>query len=173
MCLRPFEEDDVPRLLNWVGTGEAALVQWAGSQFCAPLDSGQLLEHLRRADRDRRRIFVALDPSGTPIGHAEFSQIDPDSGSARLSRILIGDTSNRGAGHGQALVRALVRFASDELGLRRLSLGVYDFNAGAIRCYERVGFRRVPEGLRRAAITVQGQSWNSQEMTLDLAEIEG
>jgi RimJ/RimL family protein N-acetyltransferase len=36
----------------------------------------------------------------------------------------------------------VVRLAFDELRLHRISLNVFDFNTPAIRCYERVGFRR-------------------------------
>ncbi len=171
--LRDFTERDIDRLIDWVGSSEAALVQWAGPLFSAPLDRTQLAGHLRNAAREGRRILVALDAAGAPIGHGEFSAIDAAAGSARLSRILVGDPSRRGQGSGRALVNALVRFAADELELRRLSLGVYDFNAAAIRCYERVGFRAVPGKLRSGAVTVAGEAWNSQEMVLDLAEFEG
>ena len=50
--------------------------------------------------------------------------------------------------------RLLVDRAFSGLGLHRLSVGVVDFNEGALRFWERLGFRR--EGVQRDGYLVDG-----------------
>src|SRR6185312_8878392 len=52
----------------------------------------------------------------------------------------------------------------DELGLHRLQLGVYDFNLGAIACYERAGF--VIEGRLRDSTRGSDGYWSGYLMAL-------
>jgi RimJ/RimL family protein N-acetyltransferase len=47
------------------------------------------------------------------------------------------------------MVQEAMRIAFEELGLHRMSLGVFSFNTAAIRCYQNAGFIR--EGIAREA----------------------
>lgn len=38
------------------------------------------------------------------------------------------------------MIKKLLSYAKQELGLQEVSLKVFDFNISAIRCYERLGF---------------------------------
>ena len=58
-------------------------------------------------------------------------------------------------------MRELVRLARDELGVRRLTLNVYEWNAPAIASYEKVGFRKRELHGSRA-----GDTWRYYEMEL-------
>jgi RimJ/RimL family protein N-acetyltransferase len=85
-------------------------------------------------------IFTAVEPeTGEPVGHAELDQIEPG-GSAHVCRVIVAP-ERRGRGIGTAVMDELRRIAFEELGLRRLTLNVYEWNAAAIASYERVGFR--------------------------------
>lgn len=139
--LQPFTERDLDRLAAWIDS-PALLVQWAGPRFEFPLDPPQLRSHLRAATwLGEPRIYrAALAPEGRIVGHVELGRIHRRTGRARLGRVLVGPPELRGRGLGQALVRAALRVAFDELGLHRVDLGVYDFNRPAIDCYRRVGF---------------------------------
>ena len=70
----------------------------------------------------------------------------------------------RGEGLGTALMHEIVRVGFDELGLHRLQLGVYDFNLGAIACYERAGF--VIEGRMRDSTLGSAGYWSGYLMAL-------
>jgi RimJ/RimL family protein N-acetyltransferase len=58
----------------------------------------------------------------------------------------------------------VLAFGFEELGLHRISLGVFDFNERAIQSYERIGFTR--EGLLRDVRLVDGQYWSLIEMSM-------
>lgn len=134
---RALALEDCETLLSWISSADA-LFQWSGPwDFRWPLDLAQLRRDLERPG-DRRRLYAAVDTSGELVGHAMLS-VQPEHRLGVIGRVLI-DPARRGEGLGTALMDEIVRVGFDELGLHRLQLGVYDFNLGAIACYERVGF---------------------------------
>jgi RimJ/RimL family protein N-acetyltransferase len=161
--LAPFRASDSATLLDWIPDDEF-LAQWAGPMFSPPLDLAQLEAFREQAEREsqaRRLYRLTRTGSREMLGYGELGAIDPQCSSARLSRLLV-EPGRRGEGLGLALVDALLSVAFDELALHRVELGVYDFNRGAIRCYEKAGFRI--EGTRRECHLVAGSWWNSCTM---------
>jgi RimJ/RimL family protein N-acetyltransferase/N-acetylglutamate synthase-like GNAT family acetyltransferase len=162
MKLRGLKPQDCETLLSWIPSADA-LFQWSGPwDFTWPLTLEQLVRDLDGAS-DRRLVLAAVDePGGELVGHVMLT-VWPPHGFGLIGRVLV-DPGRRGAGLGTALMREVARFAFDELGLHRLQLAVYDFNAAAIACYEAVGF--VIEGrLRDSARGTRGY-WSAYVMGL-------
>ena len=63
--------------------------------------------------------------------------------------ITIGDPADRGQGYGTEATKLLLGYAFDYLGVHNVWLDTLASNTGAIRAYERAGFRRI--GVRREA----------------------
>jgi RimJ/RimL family protein N-acetyltransferase len=166
IVLRPFERSDFARLIGWVDS-PAFLLQWAGPLFTYPLDTAQLDRYLADAQQHppTRMIFTAVDDAtGAAVGHIELAKIDPRNRSASLSRVLIGDAARRGKGTGVEMVRRALEIGFDRLGLHRIDLVVFDFNAGAIACYERAGF--AVEGRLREARRFGEEFWTLIRMSI-------
>ncbi|HYL81805.1 MAG TPA: GNAT family protein [Candidatus Acidoferrum sp.] len=164
--LRPFERSDSARLISWVKTPEF-LLQWAGPAFSHPLDELQLESHLQASEGSRplRRIFKAVDTgTGSVVGHIELDRIDRHNRSATVSRVLVGEPAARGKGLGAEMVRQILGIAFGELGLHRISLLVFDFNAAAIACYVNVGF--IIEGRLRDARRSGDDYWSEYQMSI-------
>jgi RimJ/RimL family protein N-acetyltransferase len=138
--LETFGRADFDRLLGWIGSTEE-LMLWAGPIFRWPLDKAQLERYLVAAGgpEPSRLIWRAVD-GGEVVGHVELNAIERTHRSATLSRVLV-RPGLRGRGTGTAMVRRALAVAFDELALHRVDLLVFDFNAPAIACYERLGFR--------------------------------
>jgi RimJ/RimL family protein N-acetyltransferase len=161
MRLRPLAIEDCEMLLSWIPSADA-LFQWSGPwDFHWPLERGQLQRDLERSG-DRHRLYAAVDTDGELVGHAMLN-VQPEHGLGAIGRVLI-DPARRGCGLGTALMQDLVAFGFDRFGLHRLQLGVYDFNAGAIACYQRVGF--VIEGRLRDSARGSTGYWNGYVMAL-------
>jgi RimJ/RimL family protein N-acetyltransferase len=63
------------------------------------------------------------------------------------------------------MINAILKFGFEALELHRISLGVYDFNTSAIRCYEKCGFVR--EGVQRDVLKYQkDEYWSLLEMSI-------
>jgi len=71
----------------------------------------------------------------------------------------IGETEYWSKGYGTDVMNVLLRFAFMEINLRRVSLGVFEYNPRAIRSYEKVGFR--PEGRMRRLLKREGRRWDN------------
>jgi RimJ/RimL family protein N-acetyltransferase len=160
LMLVPFSRQQFDLLIEWTPNAEF-LLQWAGSQLEYPLTRAQLQLLLETGARKPPScyLFGVCDPrDGSIVGHGEIGQVDRRNHSAHLMRILLGPPQLRGRGLGGEIVRELARFAFEKLAVHRLSLAVFERNAVAIRCYERVGFRL--EGTLRDARCHGSEYWN-------------
>lgn len=71
----------------------------------------------------------------------------------------IGETDYWSRGYGTDVMNVLLRFAFMEINLRRVSLGVFEYNPRAIRSYEKAGFRH--EGRLRSLLYREGRRWDN------------
>jgi RimJ/RimL family protein N-acetyltransferase len=74
------------------------------------------------------------------IGNTALRNVDRENGSAEMSIVII-DKAYQGRGFGTDALNCLVDFAFGELRLERVYLHVFDFNARAMRSYEKAGFQ--------------------------------
>jgi RimJ/RimL family protein N-acetyltransferase len=74
----------------------------------------------------------------------------------------IGETEYWNKGYGTDIMNVLLRYAFTEINLRRVTLGVFEYNPRAIRSYEKVGFQH--EGRRRLALNREGKRWDAVYM---------
>ncbi len=75
-----------------------------------------------------------------------------------LVAIALGEREYWGCGYGTDAMRVMLRYAFKELNLRRVGLIVFEYNARAIRSYEKAGFTR--EGRVRGAMQRDGRRWD-------------
>ncbi|MDO8615174.1 MAG: GNAT family protein [Dehalococcoidia bacterium] len=156
--LRPFSDDDVPLLHKWFNDPE--VLQWHHLSEDPPQVMRSLRAHRERWERIRddpgHVSWVIETKGGTPIGEIGLLNIHPH-GRAELG-ISIGEKDCWSRGYGADAIRALLRHAFGELGLRRVHLIADEDNARAIRCYEKCGFVR--EGLLRGHRLRHGKPLN-------------
>jgi RimJ/RimL family protein N-acetyltransferase len=164
--LKFFERSNFQQLINWIETPEF-LLQWGGPNFSFPLTEQQLENYLKDANKDNSSVLVysVIDKeTGNVIGHISLGNVDRNNKSARVGKVLVGDKNVRGRGIGQRMMTEILKVAFDELKLHRVSLGVFDFNASAIACYEKAGF--IKEGLLRDSRKIGDEYWSLWEMSI-------
>jgi RimJ/RimL family protein N-acetyltransferase len=76
--------------------------------------------------------------------------------------IFIGERDYWGKGYGSDAMWLLLQYAFLELNLRRVSLGVFEYNTRAIRSYEKVGFCH--EGRMHQYLRHEGKRWDIHYM---------
>ena len=159
--LEKFTEEDFDRLINWIKS-EDELILFAGTGFRFPLTKEQLSVHIRS---DLSQIYKVVDSgSKEVIGHCELNDINKSSKSARVCRMLIGDTANRGKGFGRKTLQKLINVAFNELSLNNLTLKVYENNASAVKCYTNCGFE--VKGKIHKSMVGPGKYWPAYIMSL-------
>ncbi|MFB5562507.1 GNAT family N-acetyltransferase [Bacillus cereus] len=159
--LESFKKSDFKQLINWINS-EEFLIQWSGNAFTFPLDEQQLEKYIESANT--LAFKVVDEETSDVIGHISLGQIDNINKSARIGKVLVGNTKMRGRSIGKHMMKAVLHIAFDELKLHSVTLGVYDFNTSAISCYEKIGF--VKEGLLRESKRVGETYWNLWEMSM-------
>jgi RimJ/RimL family protein N-acetyltransferase len=164
ITLKYFGQEDFDQLIEWSGDAQY-LLQWAGPQFHFPLSKEQLTNYLDAANdknSSNKFIYKAVDEAlNKTIGHISLGGIDRFNRSGRIGKVLVGHPY-QGKGYGKQMINKVLNIGFDEQKLHKISLGVFDFNLQAIRCYEKSGF--VKEGLIRDARRYGDTYWNLIEM---------
>lgn len=107
------------------------------------------------ADPDVTTFTIEYD--GRTVGAIQWSaEEDPDYRHANIDVYL--DPSVHGRGLGTDAIRRLARYLFDVHGHHRIEIDPAADNAAAIRCYEKVGFRRV--GVLRAYERGSDGTWH-------------
>ena len=165
--LEYFTTNDFDLLIKWL-PNERVLQNWTGSLFSYPLTHEKLEWYISDANKNGASdvfIYKAVDTdSGRTVGHISLGSISEKNRSARISRVLVGETCQRGKGYCTAMIEEVLRIGFDEMDLHRIALGVYATNHSAIRCYERCGF--VKEGLFRDVLKFGKEYWSLLEMSI-------
>ena len=155
--LRPVEADDAPILRRIRATPEVA--RWWGSpgdDFPEPDEPG-----------DRR--FAILVGGGVAGFVQYWEEPDPEARHADVDLFLAPE--HHGKGLGTDALRTIVGHLFDERGHHRVTLSTDERNAAAVRCYEKVGFRRV--GITRASRWDEGAGRWVDELLMDLVALPG
>jgi aminoglycoside 6'-N-acetyltransferase len=132
VTLRPLTPHDVPRLAELGNDPEVA--RWWPNITTEKLVS-------MAEGRDDVTAFT-VEVGGDVIGLAQiWEELESDHRHAGIDLFLASD--HQGHGLGTDTVRTLTRHLVRDLGHHRVVIDPAVDNARAIRCYERVGFRRV------------------------------
>lgn len=163
--LEYFERADFDQLISWI-KDERLLTNWAGSLFRFPLTQESLewyIEGTNNFPHSDAYTYKAIDTEmGNVVGHISLGSISSKNKAARITRVLVGDPAARGKGYCKQMMEAALQIGFEDLKLHRISLGAYDFNTAALRCYQRSGF--VHEGLQRDVLKFNDEWWSLVEM---------
>ncbi len=150
ICLRPFDETDMPYLIRWYNDYELnRLAGWSSGKVSA----SKLKYNMIHSFGSDPMNLIIDNLEGKPIGTIQLYEVDWQDKSCKLG-IRIGDKDYWSKGYGADSVKTLAEYAFMKMGLYRVALRVYEFNARAARCYEKCGFKY--EGRTRKSAYVDG-----------------
>jgi RimJ/RimL family protein N-acetyltransferase len=165
--LERFTPADFNQLIEWINS-EQLMQEWSGSLFSFPLTQESLAWYIDGANDLRNPdvfVYKAVDTkTGEAVGHISLGSISQRDKAGRVTRVLVGNQCTRGKGVCRRMVQALLRIGFEELGLHRISLGVYDFNEAARKCYLKAGFKE--EGILRDVVRHGDSYWSLVEMSI-------
>lgn len=171
VILRAIEPSDIRQLWEWTQDEETMRYR----DYPAPPSSlaqaeQEYNEYAQSACQCSRHLRLAITThEGQLIGETSLREIDYRNGGADFV-IAIGDKSYWGRGFGTDATRALMRYAFEQLNLRRVTLYVHASNERAIRAYEKCGFK--DEGRLREAHYMDGRYTDVLVMGLLRADFE-
>ncbi|MFZ5966223.1 MAG: GNAT family N-acetyltransferase [Bacillota bacterium] len=168
-----LEKEDLKKIIEW-NTNKSAddLLLWAGPIYNYPLTLAQVESYfLNEVKKDNSNIFVykiRLVNTDQVIGTVELREMDKNNKIGRIGRFLIGEEKNRGKGIGKKVLKEVLRIGFEDMKFEKITLGVFDFNQSAIKCYESAGFskERLLENARKSSTDY----WNLYEMAISRVE---
>lgn len=143
--LNLLERTDLNKIVEWnINKGSDFLLQWSGI-YNYPLTLEQIENYLDNINKENSNIniYKIHINTGEIIGTIELREIDKNNKIGRVSRFLIGDEKYRGRGIGREVLKEIIRIGFKDLSFNKITLGVFDSNHAAIKCYEHVGFKKV------------------------------
>jgi RimJ/RimL family protein N-acetyltransferase len=155
--LEPFTEADFDRLISWIDSPEL-LLTIAGPVFTYPLTADQLQRY--RTDPKSHSFNVVDATTKKVVGHAEI--VTMGNGIFKIDKLIIGDTSIRGKGIGQAVINQLLDYSFSSLKATTVELNVFDWNIAAIKCYEKCGFKVNPD--KQSTFQMGDEQWIALNM---------
>jgi diamine N-acetyltransferase len=115
-------------------------------------------EPLLRGEREDWIGFAIYAlPDLRPIGITNIRDFTNSHGTAEFG-IAIGEATDRGQGFGTEATRLILDYAFTVLGVYNVWLDTLAYNVGAIRAYEKAGFREI--GRRRGARMLAGKRYD-------------
>lgn len=137
--LRPYKSSDAPFLISWVKDEKSAAL-WNAGTFTFPLTEAQLERYQAQYEQDREGfLMTALDDRGVPVGHIRMEKLNYEENSIWFGNIIV-DDMRRGVGLGSSMLNCAFMYAFEVLKVNKITLGVFDTNEAARKCYERLGF---------------------------------
>jgi RimJ/RimL family protein N-acetyltransferase len=152
VILRAFEREDAERCYRWIN--DPNIVRTLKTRYpIAFQNEMEWLDRAMHASVTERHFAIERKDDRTHIGNASIHEIDWVSRNAAFG-LFIGEPSAWNRGFGGDAIRTLVRFAFDEMNLRKLRIDIFDYNDRAKHVLETQGF--VVEGRLRQEFYREG-----------------
>lgn len=162
--LRPYKNCDAKYIVSWI-KNEISLYQWSADQFGKyPITAEDMQQYYAGyADSDHLFAMTAFDESGA-VGHLLMRFPDEDKSVLRFGFIIV-DDSRRGKGYGREMLSLALNYAFEILKVKKVTLGVFENNPSAYRCYSSLGFREeMPQ--KTISYSILGETWKCLEMAI-------
>ena len=162
LTLRPYQPSDAAVVTSWLKS-EYLMRQWSADRYERyPVTPEDMNTYYERNIDGQRSYALTMTDGDDIVGYITLRTPAHNPTEKRLGFVIV-DDSKRGRGLGKALVSMAVKYAFEMLGATKVSLGVFENNPTAIRCYEAAGFNRVslPE---TESYECLGETWNCIEM---------
>ena len=164
MNLRAYRPEDAAVILSWI-RDERSFRRWSADRYDAyPLSPEELNARYEAMARSGRFFPLTAEDEEGPAGHLILRYPGEESTVIRFGFIIV-DDKRRGQGLGRAMLETAARRAFSEMGAERITLGVFEDNVPARRCYLSAGFWEVP-GVKPEILRIMNEDWVCLEMEM-------
>lgn len=156
VCLKAMDlENDTKHFASWRRDSE--YLRLLDSDPAVMYTPKQMKEFYEKHIDEWHEFTIHTLANNKVIGFVGLSDINWVAGDAWVG-IGVGERDFWGQGFGTDAMSLLGDYSFDQLNLRRLTLGVFEYNTRAIRSYEKIGFQI--EGRIRKAVFRDGHQWD-------------
>jgi RimJ/RimL family protein N-acetyltransferase len=138
IILREQREEDVPYYTYWFNQPKV-MFQCGFERTCTEEDVKRSITVNHKSEDSL--WYTITDFDGNIIGETGLLRMFPAWHQTDLT-IIIPDPDMQSKGYGTEAIRIMLDMAFKDLGMHRVSIGVVGLNTGALRFYERIGFKK-------------------------------
>jgi len=166
--LRPYKLCDAEVIASWV-KDELTLRRWSADRFgefpvtAEDINKKYIDNNGDCVEQDNFYPMTAFDDSGI-AGHLIMRFIDEEKRVIRFGFVII-DDSRRGTGCGGEMIRLAVKYAFEILGAEKITIGAFESNPAAYRCYKKAGFNDAEQD-EPIYYSVMGEQWRCLELEM-------
>ena len=143
--LSPIDSNDAEKFTKWLNNMELLQNIQLHSSVISLENEKVLLNDLSKG----HNYSIVDMEKDLLIGNCGFFDVDHVNQTAETG-IFIGDKDYRNRGYGTEALSLLIEYGFKALNFHNIMLRVYEYNEGAIRCYDKIGFKQI--GMRREAL---------------------
>ena len=159
ITLREYKSNDAKTVVSWL-KDEYAFRQWCADRYeNFPITADDMNALYSNGDV----LPFAFCIGNEVAGHFIIRYTNENCAEVRLGFVIV-DDKKRGHGLGKKMIQFALKYAAENLHAKKVSLGVFENNPGALKCYKSCGFREVSQ----STYTCLGEHWKSIEMEISL-----
>lgn len=157
-----IEEKDFEYLAKWIND-EKIHALWCANLMPYPITKENLHSFLEKNAMEwTDSAYVAMEDNGKVMGFFCYSvNVDDNSGFLKL---IVVDREKRGVGYGKKMLQLALKYAFDITGVESVRINVFDENAAAKHCYEKIGF--VEESISKDIFPYKDETWSRCHMII-------
>ena len=143
LIIRPFKNCDAEKIVSWLKDGETYF-NWGGHLIgnypltAERLTDVYLYENGLCEEEDNFYPMTCVD-NGEVVGHFIIRYLKGNPKLLRFGWVVV-DNEKRGKHYGRRMLGEGLKYAFDTLKAEKVTLGVYEHNIRAYKCYLAVGF---------------------------------
>ena len=171
--LRPYKPGDAAFIASWCK--DLTTYQfWGGGRLGEfPLSAEDINDvYLNRnglcKEEDNFYPMTAVDEDDIPVGHFIIRFIHGDRRLLRFGWVIV-DDRKRGEKIGQQMLKLGLRCAFEIIGAKQVTIGVFENNTAALKCYLSVGFHQ-PSEIPDSYEEVGNETWKIAELAVKKEE---
>ena len=138
--IRPITEEDTSLIVKW-RNNKRVFDNFVFSERLTEDMHKKWLEEKVKTGLVEQFIIIEKE-SNKPIGSVYFRDINKEKKEAEYG-IFIGEDDSIGKGYGNETAQLALKYAFEEMGLKRVYLRVFEDNYSAIKSYENAGFTQI------------------------------
>lgn len=172
LYLRPYKKDDARTILSWC-EDESTFRKWTSDRYDSYPITEKDMNHKYFdcngdcAEADNFYPMTACDENGI-VGHFILRYVGAHRDILRIGFVII-DSQKRGHGYGKRMMRLALEYAFRIAGARKVTIGVFENNIPAYRCYKAAGFHDVKQEAE-VFCDLFGETWKILELEINQDE---
>lgn len=159
--LSPINSEDAEKYVYWMN--DRSVTDNLGNTTIITTLEGEK-DWLTNAGKNGDANFAIIRKEDDELlGNCSLMNID------RINRkctfgIFIGEEKNRNKGYGKEALELLLSYSFNFQNMHSVDLNVFSFNKNAIKCYEKIGFKKC--GIRHESYFLDGKYYDEIKMEI-------